>query len=105
MTTTQISNFLSELGYSLDKEIAMKEVSSILLNIDQNLYPGKTTRFNFSTKHGELLLVYYGHEDSEGNFIKNQEVPNFFISFSTIVGFHMVSPNHISEPYKLSLAV
>lgn len=106
MTTSQIKTILSEVGnYNTDMIIPLKEVSSILLNIDQNLYPGSTSRFNFSTKNGELLLVYYGREDNGTFIFNNEDIPNVIVPFSTIIGFHMVAPTHVSEPYKVSQAV
>lgn len=108
MTTSQIKNCLSEIGgYSTDIIIPLKEVASINTSLDQVLYPGSSTRFKFNTSSGkEILEVYDGHEDKDGNFVfDNPNIPNYFISFSVIVGFNMKSPIRPTEAYKLGMAV
>lgn len=108
MTTAQIKNCLSEIGgYSTDMIIPLKEVASINTSLDQLLYPGSSCRFKFNTASGKALLeVYDGHEDTDGNFIfDNENIPNYIISFSVIVGFNMVTHIRPSEAYKLGMAV
>ena len=108
MTTSQIKNCLSEIGgYSTDIIIPLKEVASINTSLDQVLYPGSSCRFKFNTSSGkELLEVYEGHEDKDGNFIfDNEKIPNYIISFAVIVGFNMITNVRPSEAYKIGMAV
>lgn len=106
MTTKQIQAVLDDYGYSFNEKIKFPECSSIYLTTDGNVYPGTSTRFEFSTKNGnELLLVYDGKEDKDGNFIYTKTIPQHYISFSIIAGFTMVGPTHISEPFRLSQSV
>lgn len=108
MTTVQIRNCLEEIGgYSTDIIIPLKEVASINTSLDQVLYPGPSCRFKFNTSNGkEILEVYDGHEDKDGNFVfNNANIPNYFLSFSVIAGFNMVTHVRPSEAYKLGMAV
>lgn len=105
MTREQIAVVLSQYGYSFDTKIRFPECSSIYMKNDTCLYPSDSSRLEFSSTKGDLLLVYEGRVDSEGNFIQRNSHPDTYISFSNLAGFTMVSPTHISEPYKIGLSL
>lgn len=95
MKASQIIKTLSEIGnYSCNVDIPLKELSYIYLNTDGCLYPGDDTRFNFRlVDDGGVLLVYKGHTDRYGNFIKSSDKPAAFIDFAVISGFKL-SPSY-----------
>lgn len=90
MTAGQITQVLSEIGYSMNMDIPLSEIRYIYLTTDGCLYPGTDIRFNFhKINDGGVLMLYKGHTDSSGNFIKKLSTPVSFIDFSIISGFVM----------------
>lgn len=106
MTKTQIKTILDDYGYSFNTKIKFPECTTIYLTVDGNVYSGDTTRFEFHTNDNcELLLIYDGKEDENGEFIYQHDYPKYFVPFSIIAGFIMAGPTHMKEPYKYSLSL
>ena len=106
MTEAQIISILDDLGYEMNRPIKMSDVSSIYLVTDNTFYPSDDTRLVFSNEGGaNLLLIYRGYEDDNGDFVYSKNYPDEIISFSAIAGFTLTGDNHIYEPFKYSLAV
>lgn len=104
MTKAQITTILADLGYKANEMVNLEKVSSIYTNADHCLYPDEETRFLFNTSDGEILEVYHG-TTKDGKFVADAEFANYYISFSVIAGFTLVSPTHIKQPFRLGQAV
>lgn len=106
MTKTQLKHILGTFGYSFGMMTKLDGIQTISTCFDSNQYPGPSTRFKFLDDH-DLLLVYYGHEGKDGDFIarrndqKGNPVPDFYISYDSIYAITAVTPLNISEPYRL----
>ena len=100
MTKSQISEFLSDMDYEANELIAMPEVSSIYTTLDNCIYPDSETRFIFNTSSNGILEVYHGKIVND-EFVADAEYANYYISFYCIGGFTLVSPTHISQPFRL----
>ena len=107
MTVAQITKCIADIGnYEVNKMIPFSEVSSIYLTLDHCLYPGKNTWVEFYTENDHnLLLVFDGSTDSDGNFTPDSTLPTYYIDGNTIAGFTLVSKTHMPEPYTASEAV
>lgn len=110
MTIEQVTYILDKYGYATNQIIKFPEVSTIVTELNSAQYPGSSTRFQFLSGDASLMLIYYGHEDSKGNFVfarteNGKPKPNFYIPISSIYAIRAVSPINWSEPYKIGKAV
>lgn len=109
MTRKQITSILAELSYAINTKIRLDEVAGIYLTNDQFIYPDKNTRLKFYAPADDttinLLLVYEGIEDSEGNFYYEKTDPKFFIPFSLIAGFQMANGLHMKDAFKMGMTI
>ena len=94
MNTSQIKFALNNIyekeinnnNFDINGLLDLKKVSFIMLDRDNNIYTDiKTRRFEFDFSNS-LLYVYYGRYKN-GEFIKNTETPNEYISFDLLSSF------------------
>ena len=108
MTNAQVKSILSELNaafpgsYTENNNLILDEVALIVLDSDETLYPERTlNRFYFDTEN-ELLFVYYGRYNSDGEFILNSN-PEFVIDFEFIIGFILATDMTQKNQYKIGM--
>lgn len=100
MTKAQITSILGDLEYSLNMDLEMPEVSSIILSLDHMVYPDEHSVFRFDTSDSaNLLLIYNGKKDSNYQFIKDDSIPKYIIPFEKIFGFNLTSSTRAKKPY------
>lgn len=101
MTSSQLEKVIvTDLGYSFGELISLNEVSSIVLDIDNSIYPEKDTMFKFKKfSDNTIMMVYFGKKNSDGNYEFNASSPNLYIDASTIYAFNLVTPLRRKSPY------
>lgn len=98
MTSSQVTAVLSDLGYSPNTLLELKEVSEIVLISDENIYPDENIRIMLDTAN-ELILVF-GKDPVSGEYTKRRTT----IEMKAIVAF-MLSPVFMKSPYKMGSQV
>ena len=99
MTTPQVKTILSEIGgYSTDMIIPLTEVTAIVLESNENIYPDDTTHVYFDSTY-DLMLVYYG-ETKNGVFTPESK-PRFIIELESVQGFYLSNKYRHKSPYSI----
>ena len=99
MTTSQVKVILSEIGnYSTDMLIPMTEVTAIVLESNENIYPDATTHVYFDSKH-DLMMVYYGK--TENGIFTPESKPRFIIELESVQGFYLATKYRRKSPYRI----
>lgn len=93
MNMSQISFILNEIGgYPLDTIIDLREVSTISLISNHNLYPDYNTFFKFDSVN-ETLEVYYGNKDKDGIIEKTRLISIIDIKAISIISLETILEN------------
>lgn len=117
MTRNQISKILGEIGFSLSGDRVndihiyedMDVVQSIILDLDESVYPGRGTCVEFYAPVDErinLLLVYKKVDNNATLFTKeNKDKEKYLLiaayPFELIEGIALVSAERRKYPYEL----
>lgn len=105
MTHAQLAAIFLDLNgtgterYTFDDVIEMEEVSSIILESDESIFPDKTLHIKFGSDN-----LMYLHKGSyvNGTFITKKIINA--ISIDRIIGFVLVNPYNMKSPYKFGSA-
>jgi hypothetical protein len=111
MTQAQIQYLLAELDtafsdgittlYAEDIWMAMEEVSDIVLNSNENIYPDDTIQVYFD-ETDQILRVREGYY-SGGSFVVTRNAA--IVPYDQIIGFILTRSNATKSPYKRSASI
>ena len=104
MTAAQITEIIDEIGgYSPNQIIPLTEVTAIVLNSNQNIYPSDTLHVKFNNTY-DYIESYYGYTDDEGVF-HYETHPRAITPYKTVQTFMLLSLYHNKTPYKSGASI
>ena len=106
MTKEQLTAIFSELNgtgtirYTFGDVLEMEEISSIVLESDESIFPDKTLHIKF----GEDDNLFYLHKGSYINGVFETKTVINAIDIGKNIGFVLVNPYNNKSPYKFGSA-